>query len=144
MADVEIINDLSERLHDSIAGYKKAAEISNRSDFKSLFMQRADARLAWAEKFKARVEELGGAPKTEPSVAGRAHTLFLDIGAAFQDDDAASINAVRKAEEKLAERFAKALDESDLAPHSRMLVQSALTEIRADAQNAASIDAAGR
>ena len=67
---------------------------------------------------------------TKGTMTGALHQLWLKISDAFQSGDEAAIDRVQEGEEYLASKFETALEETDLEPQTRTVIEQALGEIR--------------
>ena len=133
MADnsgVTILNTLTATLIDSVNGYRDAAEDAGTS-FQQIFRERADERSRLAEDLRAEVRRLGGNPEDDGSLMGKAHQRFMDLKAAITGrDDKAIINEVERGEDYLKEKFETALNNADLQPDSRSVVERVYQSVR--------------
>jgi uncharacterized protein (TIGR02284 family) len=133
MADTgsNVLETLTTTLIDSINGYRDAAENAHNNEFQQLFRRMADDRSRVAEDLRAEVRRLGGNPPDDGSFLGGAHQSFLDLKAAITGrDDKAIINEVERGEDYLKEKFETALNNSDVAPESRSVLERAYQSVR--------------
>jgi uncharacterized protein (TIGR02284 family) len=129
--DKTTLNTLLATLTDSINGYRDAAENTQNSRFKQLFLDSAEERSRVAEDLRAEVRRLGGDPNDDGSFAGKTHQVFLDLKAAITGrDDKAIINEVERGEDYLKEKFEAALESDKLAGETRGVVERTFTSVR--------------
>jgi uncharacterized protein (TIGR02284 family) len=128
--DVTLLNTLTTTLIDSINGYRDAAENSESGRFQQLFREMADERSMVVEDLRAEVRRLGGEPADDGSIMGQTHQRFLDLKAAITGrDDKAVINEVERGEDYLKGKFKAALDEDELSPESRAVLDRAYQSV---------------
>ncbi|MFC7536765.1 PA2169 family four-helix-bundle protein [Sphingomonas sp. GCM10030256] len=125
------LNTLTATLIDSVNGYSDAAEDAQLGRFQQIFRQRADERSKLAEELRAEVRRLGGNPEDDGSFLGAAHQRFMDLKSAITGrDDKAIINEVERGEDYLKEKFETALNNVDLQPESRSVVERVYQSVR--------------
>lgn len=125
------LETLTTTLLDSINGYRDAAENAEGSQYQQLFREMADNRSRVVEDLRAEVRRLGGNPPDDGSFLGSTHQRFLDLKAAVTGrNDKSIINEVERGEDYLKEKFETALNNADLAPESRSVVERAYQSVR--------------
>jgi uncharacterized protein (TIGR02284 family) len=128
--DATLLNTLTTTLIDSINGYRDAAENSESGRFQQLFREMADERSTVVEDLRAEIRRLGGDPPNDGSLAGQTHQRFLDLKAAITGrDDKAIINEVERGEDYLKGKFKAAVEEDELSPESRAVVDRAYQSV---------------
>lgn len=120
--DAKVLNNLIERLIDSIDGYEKAAESTDRFDLAELFKSLASERRRIVETFKGKVRALGEEPEDDGSILAAAHRAFLSLRTSLQSDAKAAIAEVERGEDKLTDDFAKAAANDDVSPAIRAFI----------------------
>ena len=126
-----LLKTLTSTLNDSVNGYREAAEHAEGNEFQQIFRDNASERERVAGELQSEVRRLGGTPDEDGTVLGKTHQTFLDLKAAVMGrDDKAIINEVERGEDYLKEKFEAALDNSDLAPESRAIVERAYQSVR--------------
>lgn len=73
------LNDILERNHDAVEGYKDAARNVRNEVLKNFFISQAKKRLNLAEEIKVQIRLLGGAPVTEGSLLGIFHRSWTNF-----------------------------------------------------------------
>jgi uncharacterized protein (TIGR02284 family) len=130
---VDVLNGLIKTTLDSVGGYREAAENADRSQFKSMFSQRATKRRELASALQQQVRALGGKPEDDQGVVGKAHNKFVGLKAALSgNDDKAVIDEVERGEDHIRDKFKDALEDDDLPAAARDAVSRAYTSIKAD------------
>lgn len=125
------LETLTTTLLDSINGYRDAAENAEGSQYQQLFREMADNRSRVVEDLRAEVRRVGGNPPDDGSFLGSTHQRFLDLKAAVTGrNDKSIINEVERGEDYLKEKFETALNNADLAPESRSVVERAYQSVR--------------
>ena len=134
MADTDgttTLNTLTATLIDSVNGYRDAAEDAGAGRFQQIFRERADERNRLAEELRAEVRRLGGNPEDDGSFLGKTHQRFMDLKTAITGrDEKAIINEVERGEDYLKEKFEAALNNADLPPESRSVVERVYQSVR--------------
>ena len=126
-----ILETLTTTLIDSINGYRDAASNAESSNFQELFRSMADDRSQVVEDLRSEISRLGGNPPDDGSFLGATHQRFLDLKAAVTGrDDQAIINEVERGEDYLKEKFETALNNADLPPESRSVIERAYQSVR--------------
>ena len=122
--DLTILKTLTSTLNDSINGYRESAEKVESQEFRELFNDFARQREQASIELKAEVRRLGGDPDDDGSTLGSLHQAWLDLKTAVTGrDDKAIINEVERGEDYLKEKFETALNDGDLGPDSRSIVE---------------------
>ena len=130
-AGITTLNTLTATLIDSVNGYRDAAEDADAGRFQQIFRERADERSRLAEELRAEVRRLGGNPEDDGSFMGKTHQRFMDLKSAITGrDDKAIINEVERGEDYLKEKFETALNNADLPPECRSVVERVYQSVR--------------
>lgn len=130
---VDVLNGLIKTTLDSVNGYREAAENADRSQYKGLFSDRAIKREQLAQELQQEVRALGGEPKTEQGMLGKAHNKFVDLKNALTGgSDKAVIDEVERGEDHIRDRFKDALEDDDLPPQVRSKVERFYQSVKAD------------
>ncbi len=131
--NVATLNSLIATTLDSVDGYRKAAEEANAAQFREVFLSRASERQAVVTNFQAKVRELGGNPEDDGTVLASAHRAFLGLRDAITGDrdDSAVVAEVERGEDHIKSKFETALNESDLDPAVRQLIDDGYASVRA-------------
>ncbi len=130
---VDVLNDLIKTTLDSVNGYREAAENADRSQYKGMFADRAIKREQLAQELQQEVRALGGEPKTDQSMLGKAHNKFVDLKNALTGgSDKAVIDEVERGEDHIRDKFKDALEDDDLPPQVRSKVERFYQSVKAD------------
>lgn len=139
--NIKALNEVTETLIDSYKGYEKSIEISDDSyALRQNFQNRAKERAQLVNEFQNEVRQLGGEPKTEGTMLGKAHRAFESFTALFQDDERAAVSAIDDGEDYLAKKCEGCLEDTALAPKTRELVSRAHASARAGERFADMLD----
>lgn len=131
---VKVLNSLIETTLDSANGYKEASENATSSQYKSMFSDRAIRRNELVRELQQEVRSFGGEPENDQSLLGKAHNKFVDLKNALTGgaDDKAVINEVERGEDVIKAKYEAAINDQDLPPTARDLINRAYGQIRAD------------
>lgn len=129
MSANSVLKTLTDTAFDSVEGYRKAAEKANSPQLKRALEQRSEKRQQTVSQLNAEVQRQGGEMVTEGSTTGEAHQLWMSIAHAFEDGDEAAAERVEEGEDYLKDKFESALEDDDLDPQSRSVVQQCYAEI---------------
>ncbi len=129
MAANTVLKTLTDTAFDSIEGYSKAAEKANDPRLKSALLKRRERREQTVAALNAEIQRQGGELITKGTLTGEAHQLWLSISDAFEDGNEAAAERVEEGEDYLKGKFESALEDDDLDPQSRTVVQQCYAEI---------------
>jgi uncharacterized protein (TIGR02284 family) len=137
---VHIFNSLIETTLDSADGYEKAAELVRNSRFKSLFKERAQARMQLTQELKDEVRSFGGQSPDDGSILGQAHRIFVELRDKIAgQSDRAVIEEVERGENFIRDRFQKAFQDDAIPAQARQLIERAYSSISADCAEASAL-----
>ncbi len=129
MSANSILKTLTDTAFDSVEGYRKAAEKANDPQLKHALERRRAEREQTVSKLNAEIQRQGGELVTKGTVTGAAHRTWMSIADAFESGDEAAAERVEEGEDYLKGKFQSALDDDDLDPQSRSVVQQCYAEI---------------
>ncbi len=132
---VKVLNSLIETTLDSANGYREAAENATSPEFKTLFSDRSQRRMALSQQLQQEVRSFGGEPEDTQSVLGRLHNNFVDLKNAVTGggtSDKAVIDEVARGEDMIKAKYEAAAQDNDLPLSVRDLVNQAYGSIRSD------------
>lgn len=130
--DIRTLNGLIATTIDSVDGYRTSAQEVDNPRFAEKFTARASERSSVAEQLRAEVRRLGGNPEDDGSLLAGAHRAFVDLKSAVTGrDDQAIVNEVERGEDHIKAKFESALQDGDLSPQCRSLVETAFASVRA-------------
>jgi uncharacterized protein (TIGR02284 family) len=124
------LETLIDTTYDSVAGYRKAAELAHSPQLRQALVNQADKRQQTLDAMNQELVRLGGELVTKGTAAGGLHRLWLDLTAMFENGDEAAIERVDEGEEYLAEKFDAALETDGLDPQTRAVIERGLAEVR--------------
>lgn len=130
--NVSTLNSLIATTLDSVDGYRKAAEAADAGQFREIFLSRANERQQVVTDFQAKVRELGGDPEDDGTILASAHRAFLGLRDKLtgpRDDDAV-IAEVERGEDHIKSKFESALEDADLDPAVRQLIETGYASVR--------------
>ena len=116
-------------MHDSVEGYRKAAELATTPALRNLLQQRADRRQHTLDQLNQELVRHGGELITKGTASGALHRLWLDITTMFERGDEAAVSRVEEGEDYLADKIDTAL-KADLDPQCRAVLTAARVEVR--------------
>ncbi|HKT77448.1 MAG TPA: PA2169 family four-helix-bundle protein [Sphingobium sp.] len=131
-SSISLLNSLIKTTLDSMKGFKDAAEDAENTRYASLFADFARERSEVATALQAEVRRLGGNPEDDSSFLAAAHRSFMDLKQAFTGkDDKAIIQEVERGEDYIKGKYEEALQDADLDPSSRSVVERAFQSVKA-------------
>lgn len=129
--DIDILNTVTTTLIDSQKGYQQCIETADDSyALQQNFRERAQRRSQLVQEFQNEVRAHGGEPSTDGSIAGKAHRAWTSFSSVFIDDEKAAVEAIDDGEDYLAEKIENALENNQLQPRTRELLQKAHADAR--------------
>jgi len=139
--NVKILNSVTKTLIDSCKGYETCVDVSDDSyALRTEFQRRKGERDELVQEFQTQVRAFGGEPEDCGSMSGAVHRGFTRFSSVFRDDEAAAISALDDGEEFLAEKIEDKLEDHDLAPQTRQLLQKAMTSAKSGERFADMLD----
>ncbi|RJY08372.1 ferritin-like domain-containing protein [Aurantiacibacter aquimixticola] len=124
-----VLKTLTDTAFDSVEGYRKAAEKAESPQLKQALQQRAQQREQTVQQMNAEIARQGGELVTKGTMTGEAHQMWMSITDAFENGDEAAAERVEEGEDYLKGKFESALEDDDLDPQSRSVVQQCYAEI---------------
>lgn len=128
---IKLVNGLVEITIDSADGYEEAAKDAESSRFKTLFQSRAQERRAIVADLQAEVRRLGGTPDDDGSILAAAHRVFLNLRDAVTKGDEAVVKTVEDGEDHIKAKFEKALQDTDVQPETRRVIEASYVKVKA-------------
>lgn len=124
------LETLIDTMYDSVAGYRKAAEIADSGNLRDILLRQADRRQQSLDTLNQELVRLGGSLVTKGTATGGLHRLWLGITAMFESGDEAAAERVEEGEDYLAGKFDTALESTELDPQTRTVIERVRAEIR--------------
>lgn len=129
--NVSTLNGLIATTLDSVDGYNKAADDATSERFERMFRDRAAERMQVANELKAEVRRNGSEPEDDGTILAGAHRVFLGLrDAVTGTDDEAIVREVERGEDHIKAKFEDALQDDDLEPQSRAVVEQCFTSVQ--------------
>jgi uncharacterized protein (TIGR02284 family) len=129
--DISVLNTLIRTTIDSSRGFADAAEEDENSQHSQFFSQMADERSQCVMQLQAQVTALGGEPEDSSSFTAAAHRGFMDLKQAVMgNSDEAIVQEVERGEDYLKAKYEAALQDGELSPETRQVVQQAYQSVR--------------
>lgn len=129
--DIRTLNGLIASTIDSVDGYRTSATDVDSPKLAELFTARASERSSVAEQLRAEVTKLGGNPEDDGTILAAGHRAFVNLKAAVtKRDDEAVIAEVERGEDHIKAKYEDALKDSDLAPATRSLIETAYGSVK--------------
>ena len=129
--DIRTLNGLIATTIDSVDGYRTSAADVDSPKLAELFTARASERSSVAEQLRAEVTKLGGNPEDDGTLLAAGHRAFVNLKAAVSKrDDDAVIAEVERGEDHIKAKYEDALKDTDLAPATRSLVETAYGSVK--------------
>lgn len=121
---IDTLNNLIETSKDGEYGFRKSAEYLKDEQTRRLFLQRADECQQAAAELQAAVAEMGGTPEDSGSATGTVHRGWVAMkGSLSGYSDKAILEETERGEDSAMAQYRKALNNGDLAPEARSLVE---------------------
>lgn len=128
--DISVLNGLIETTLDSMKGYNEACEDSETSR-SAFFSSMAQERSQVASRLQSQVSSLGGDPEDVSSFSAAAHRAFMGLKELVtSNDEKAIVEEVERGEDYIKSRYEDALQDGDLSPPSRQLVQECFQSVQ--------------
>ncbi len=124
------LETLIDTTYDSVAGYRKAAEIANSAGLRQTLAAQGARRQASLDLLNQELVRQGGELVTKGTATGALHRMWVDITALFENNDDAAVARVEEGEDYIAGKFDAALEETDLEPQARAVIQRVRAEVR--------------
>ena len=120
---------LTDTTFDSVEGYRKAAEKADSPQLKQALQQRCQQREQTLSQMNAELQRQGDELVTKGTVTGEMHQMWQSITSAFESNDEAAAERVEEGEDYIKGKFEGALNDDDLDPQERSIVQQCYAEI---------------
>jgi uncharacterized protein (TIGR02284 family) len=129
--DISVLNGLIETTLDSYKGYNDAcADGDGRHSL--MFQQMAEDRSSVTSRLQQQVAGLRGEPEDESSFGAAAHRGFMNLKQAVMgSSEQAIIEEVERGEDYLKAKYESALQDDELSPDTRQVIQQAYQSVRA-------------
>ncbi|WP_446655358.1 PA2169 family four-helix-bundle protein [Blastomonas sp.] len=125
-----ILKTLAETSFDSVAGYRKAAEMANSPQLMGILTQQAQKRQSTLDALNQELVRVGGDAVTSGTTAGGLHRLWADITSLFEKGDEAAAERAEEGEDYLLKKFEAALKDQDIDPAARAVIEQAYLEVK--------------
>lgn len=125
-----ILKTLAETSFDSVAGYRKAAEMANSPQLMGILTQQAQKRQSTLDALNQELVRVGGDAVTSGTTAGGLHRLWADIMSLFEKGDEAAAERAEEGEDYLLKKFEAALKDQDIDPAARSVIEQAYLEVK--------------
>jgi uncharacterized protein (TIGR02284 family) len=127
---IKLVNGLVETTIDSADGYEEAAKDADSARYKDLFTRRAQERRSIASELQDEVRRLGGDPKDDGTILAAAHRVFVNLKDSLTKGDEAVVNEVEAGEDHIKGKYEKALQDTDVEPQTRAVIEKAWTSVK--------------
>lgn len=125
-----ILKTLAETSFDSVAGYRKAAEMANSPQLMGILTQQAQKRQSTLDALNQELVRVGRDAVTSGTTAGGLHRLWADITSLFEKGDEAAAERAEEGEDYLLKKFEAALKDQDIDPAARAVIEQAYLEVK--------------
>ena len=130
--DIKVLNSLIVTTIDSALGFEESAADTGNRRFAGQFRQFALARRKVIDDLQAQVRRLGGTPEEDGSAKAAAHRRWVDFKTAITGaSDAAVVSEVATGETHIRSKFEAALEDTDLSPDTRAVIEQGFGSVRA-------------
>ncbi|QTD57060.1 PA2169 family four-helix-bundle protein [Parasphingorhabdus cellanae] len=125
------LNGLIATTIDSAKGYEEAAQDTTDKRYEMMFKERAQERNNAVLELRSEVRRLGEEPEDDGTVLAGAHRMFMGLKeAVVGQDDKAIVQEVERGEDHIKAKYEEALQDDDLDPASRTVVQNVWTSVK--------------
>jgi uncharacterized protein (TIGR02284 family) len=125
------LNTLIRTTLDSVKGFAEACEDDTHTQHSRFFDEMSRERSQVASQLQAQVRALGGDPEDDSSFTAAAHRGFMNLKQAVMgNDDEAIIEEVERGEDYLKAKYEAALEDDELSPETRQVIQQAYQSVR--------------
>ncbi len=129
--DLSVINELITTTIDSADGFERSAENTASPRFQQMFREFAQERRQVVGRLQEHVRMHGGTPNDDGSLTAGLHRRWEDLKAAISGgDDKQVIEEVERGEDYLKAKYETALQDQQLSPECRTLLQEAFQSVR--------------
>ena len=129
--DITVLNSLIQTVNDSIRGYEESADDVKSDRIAELFREGARERREVLTQLQSAVTQMGGTPENDQSTLGQLHQTFLKVKEAITgNSDEAIVNEVERGEDYIKDKFETALNNADLTPQARQVIQQCYQTIQ--------------
>ena len=137
--DITVLNSLIRTTLDSCKGFEDASDDASGAHGQ-FFSQMAQERSQVASQLQAQVVALGGDAEDDSSFTGAAHRGFMNLKQAVMgDSDEAVIEEVERGEDYIKGKYEAALQDGELSPETRAVIQQAYQSVRKGHDTASSL-----
>jgi uncharacterized protein (TIGR02284 family) len=128
--DIKVLNNLIRTTLDSCKGFAEAAEDSE-TQRSQWFGQMAQQRSQMASRLQAQVAALGGDPEDDSSMTAATHRGFMNLKQAVMgQSEQEVVEEVERGEDYIKEKYESALQDGDLSPETRSVIEQAYQSVR--------------
>jgi uncharacterized protein (TIGR02284 family) len=129
--DIDVTNSLITTTIDSANGFERSAENAQGTDLQRLFNDFAQERRQMVGRLQEHVRTLGGTPNDDGSLKADLHRRFEDLREAFGRGDKAVVEEVERGEDYIKAKYQTALEDRELDPKTRSLIEEGYQSVRA-------------
>lgn len=132
---IDALNKLVEINNDRIEGYEKAAEETDETELKTLFLQFARTSHKCRQELAGEIMRLGGTPTDDTKVSGKFFRVWMDVKAALTGKDRKAIlESCEFGEDQAVNTYEDVLKNEleDLTPEQQTMISAQYALIKAD------------
>jgi uncharacterized protein (TIGR02284 family) len=129
--DVSVLNSLITTTIDSANGFEESAEEARNPRFQTMFREYGTERRQCVQRLQDEVRRLGGTPEDDGSFKAAAHRRWLELkDAVTGDNDKSIVEEVERGEDYIKNKYETALQDDQLSPTARSVIEEAFTSVR--------------
>jgi uncharacterized protein (TIGR02284 family) len=129
MTSTDTLRSLTETVFDSVEGYRLAIDKAESLELKDALRERLEKRQETLEAMNTELERQGGDIVTKGTMTGDLHRMWLGIADMFESGDEAAAERVEEGEEYLADKFVSVMEDDDLDPETRAVLEECFIEV---------------
>ena len=138
--DISVLNSLITTTIDSAHGFERSAEDADVPTFVEMFREFSQERRQVVGRLQERVRALGGTPNDDGSLKADLHRRWVDLRDAIsRGGDREIIEEVERGEDFLKGKYDAALEDQELSPETRAVIEEANRSVRAGHDKASAL-----
>lgn len=127
---IEELNDLVEKNHDAVDGFKNAAEKVRDNELKDRLMEHAHQRNEFNSELRQEITALGGTAKESKEGSASLHQTWMDIKTALSSDkEEAVLEECIRGDKNALKEYRDVLEETEVPNNVKTTVRHQMEKI---------------